>query len=97
MAILQRCRPVVARASALGCDLGVVLALQFSAYGEARKSLAAAGGAWVVPVFCAAAFARSYTYMIHICRRAWALTVCCFSFKYQRLDGKSKANLPLVI
>jgi hypothetical protein len=84
LAILQRCRPVVARASALGCDLGVVLALQFSAYGEARKSLAA-GGAWVVPVFCAAALrGHTHTYMIHTCRRAWALTVCCFSYSNTR-------------
>jgi len=98
---LQCCRLVVAQAPALGYDIGVVLALQFSAYGEARKCPAVAGGAWVVPVFCAAAFrGHTHTYMIQTCRRAWALTVCCwffFIFKCQKLDAKSNANLPQVV
>jgi hypothetical protein len=68
--------------------VGVVLALRFSAYGKARKSLLreARGLSPCLQL-------HIQTYMIHTCLRAWAFTVCCFFLHVQEtLTPKANAS-----
>lgn len=84
---LQRCRPVVARASALGYDVGIVLALRFQPTGKHGYALLreARGSS---PCFVLRP-SRSYIYDSHMPSRVGVHRLLFFSFKCQK-TGRHK-------